>query len=200
MSNSKENLLQFYIKEVDQLANKLGWFVDHLGLRTEIKVETSNMEMEQETLGNDIWLHVPWISIDDLIIIPNLRKVPAKDVRVLTRKEFLNILFWEIQLIVHDPGVRYHSDGTGTPPSDDYKDIMQDIRQGDILQVTICELVKLMVNGLAEDYDYERLERMEQELQSDDGCACIEAGHEHPDENAQYRGSGIWNCGKIDQQ
>ncbi len=60
---------------------------------------------------------------------------------------------YQICVITHDPGVMYHRDGSGTPPSSDTEDVGKPHRT---LELAMAEVVKLVAEVALNDFlDYE---------------------------------------------
>lgn len=71
---------------------------------------------------------------------------------------------WCVGAIVHDPGVRYHKDGSGTPPSDDYVSISEHGRDFDgALRAFIAEIVNQRIKSYEEYLGEQQLAELDEE-------------------------------------
>lgn len=76
---------------------------------------------------------------------------------------------WMLQGITYDPGVMYHKDGSGTPPSTDVEDIEDSAspRLLDVLRYAVNLWVKDCINGVLESEQWSHFAEDEEELEQE---------------------------------
>lgn len=90
------------------------------------------------------------ILVDGWLYIMDSTQDVTKDMTLGKAKR--TVPCWALSYVVHDPGVRYHKDGSGTPPSDDLFDCNPPTTTGIYHAVEVLSnmIVKNHCNALAE--------------------------------------------------
>jgi len=113
--------------------------------------------------------HTPTVSIDGsgdeamvvldggVYVAPFWAKVEAK---VIGGKKTRKEIQYQLQVILHDPGVRYYKDGSGQPPSDDIVDKGEPVANpfraaNEALSLLLSQRIDSFLEGLAEEMQYQ---------------------------------------------
>jgi len=138
------------LKKAEEMARS---YLNDVGLDVEVKIEDDGYS--DPLLNLEGVCLFPQVEQEDIL---SIRTGPHCDPGHMKSPERIR---WYVQVIVHDPGVRYYPDGSGQPPSDDIADIDNYWDLSRALIKAIGLIVEDRLSNAAENYAMDRMAEQE---------------------------------------